>query len=181
MQNHCKWVLPKVEKVSTFAVHSDRRDRCLGNGCRQSKNLNCYVYVRKMAVLSGGWPLLFLRAALARCEQAGRDSFVGQESGAASGLAKRQSATLPKSGRQGEKSRQVFGKRSALFIDRRPFFHRTTARVKTKWLHLPKRAPTYAGRLHFAADGAHRHRTAGRQAAEVRHICAGSPLNPLQI
>ena len=26
---------------------------------RQSKNLNCYVYVRKMAVLGGGWPLLF--------------------------------------------------------------------------------------------------------------------------
>ena len=39
---------------------------------RQSKNLNCYVYVRKMAVLSGGWPLLFfaprLRAEIAEAD-----------------------------------------------------------------------------------------------------------------
>ena len=39
---------------------------------RQSKNLNCYVYVRKMAVLSGGWPLLFsaprLRAEIAEVD-----------------------------------------------------------------------------------------------------------------
>ena len=181
MQNHCKWVLPKVEKVSTFAVHSDRRDRCLGNGCRQSKNLNCYVYVRKMAVLSGGWPLLFLRPTLARCERALQGLIRRARSDAASGLAKRQSATPPKSGRQGEKSRQVFGKRRALFMDRRPFFHRTVTRVKTKCLYLPNRAPTCTSLTHFAADGTHRHRTAGRQAAEIRRECVDSPLNSLQI
>ena len=124
----------------------------------------------------------FCFCARSRALRAGLQRLIrGARSGAARGLAKRQSATLPKSGRQGEKSRLVFDKRRALFMDRRPFFHRTAARVKTKWLHLPKRAPTYAGRLHFAADGAHRHRTAGRQAAEIRRECVGSPLNPLQI
>ena len=166
MQNHCKWVLPKVEKVSTFAVHSDRRDRCLGNGCRQSKNLNCYVYVRKMAVLSGGWPLLFFAPTLARCERACK-------------APKRDTAQKRPTRR--EKSPSFQQKERTLFMDRRPFFQRSAARVKTKWLHLPKRAPTYAGRLHFAADGAHRHRTAGRQAAPKQRKCVDSPLNSLQI
>ena len=181
MQNHCKWVLPKVEKVSTFAVHSDRRDRCLGNGCRQSKNLNCYVYVRKMAVLSGGWPLLFLRPALAHCEQAGRDSFVRQDQALRAGLQSAKARHLPK---VADKVRKVakFSTKGAHFLwIGGHFFHRTAARVKTKCLHLPKRAPTCAGLTHFAADGAHRHRTAGRQAAEMRRECAGSPLNSLQI
>ena len=181
MQNHCKWVLPKVEKVSTFAVHSDRRDRCLGNGCRQSKNLNCYVYVRKMAVLSGGWPLLFLRPLSRAASGPCRDSFVGQDQAPRAGLQSAKARHCPK---VADKARKVakFSTKGVHFLWIGGRFFIAPQRVsKQNGLHLPKRAPTYAGRLRFAADGAHRHRTAGRQAAPKRRKCVDSPLNSLQI
>jgi len=87
----------------------------------------------------------------------------GARSDAASGLAKRQSATPPKSGRQGEKSRQVFGERSAHFLSIGGRFFIDPKRMsKQNGYICAKRAPTCAGLLHFAAEGAHRHRTDGR-------------------
>ena len=49
-----------------------------------------------MAVLSGGWPLLFLRPALGRCEQAGRDSFVRQDQALRAGLQSAKARHCPK-------------------------------------------------------------------------------------
>jgi len=115
-----------------------------------------------MAVLSGGWPLLFFRR-LSPAASGLAGTIRGARSDAGGGLAKRQSATPPKSGRQGEKSRQVFGKRSAhfLWIGGR-FFIDPKRMSKQNGYICAKRAPTYAGLPHFAAEGAHRHRTDGR-------------------
>ena len=105
---------------------------------RQSKNLNCYVYVRKMAVLSGGWPLLFFRRlSPAASGLAGTHSW-GKIRRCERACKAPKRDTAQKWPTRREKSPSFRQKERALFMDRRPFFHQSEANVKTKWLHLRK-------------------------------------------
>jgi len=61
-----------------------------------------------------------------------------------------------------EKSPSFRQKARTLFMDRRPFFHHPKRMSKQNGYICAKRAPTCADLLHFAAEGAHRHRTDGR-------------------
>ena len=104
---------------------------------RQSKNLNCYVYVRKMAVLSGGWPLLFFRPlSPAASGLAGTHSWGKIRRCERACKAPKRNTVQRWATRQEESP--IFGRRRARFMNRGSFFHRSKANVKTKWLHLRK-------------------------------------------